>query len=170
MNKPVNALNLSTIEKFLKNIDNVNSDSIEGPCLPKSKSYMKIVGLPYKIEQGVITPDYIESILKETYLFKDVILALKPYVIKASSKSDIAVVWVDIWDSQSSSLAKNIINCRFNIGQFVATVHGTNMNSGIPQCKNCWKWGHSTLSCHFHVSRYAKCYGAHVTEHHREKA
>jgi len=76
---------------------------------------MKIVGLPYKIEQGVITPDYIESILKETYLFKDVILASKPYVIKASPKSDIAVVWMDIWDSQSGSLAKNIINCRFNI-------------------------------------------------------
>ena len=77
---------------------------------------MKIVGLPYKIEQGVLTPDYIESILKETYLFKDVILASKPYVIKTSPKSNIAVVWVDIWDSQSGSSVKNIINCCFNIG------------------------------------------------------
>jgi len=50
MNKPANTLDLSTIKKFLKNIDNVNLDSIEGPHLPKSKSYMKIVGLPYKIE------------------------------------------------------------------------------------------------------------------------
>ena len=50
MNKLANTLDLSTIEKFLKNIDNVNLDSIEGPHLPKSKSYMKIVGLPYKIE------------------------------------------------------------------------------------------------------------------------
>jgi len=66
--------------------------------------------------QGVITPDYIESILKEMHLFKDVVLALKLHVIKASPKSDMAVVWVDIWDSQSSSLAKNIINCCFNVG------------------------------------------------------
>jgi len=115
-NKPANMLDLSTIEKFLKNIDNVNLDLIEGLCLPKSKSYMKIIGLPYKIKQGVITPDYIEGILKETYLFKDVVLASKLHVIKVSSKSDIIVVWVDIWDSQSSSLAKNIINHRFNVG------------------------------------------------------
>jgi len=115
-NKPANMLDLSTIEKFLKNIDNVNLDLIEGLCLPKSKSYMKIIGLPYKIKQGVITPDYIEGILKETYLFKDVVLASKLHVIKVSSKSDIVVVWVDIWDSQSSSLAKNIINHRFNVG------------------------------------------------------
>ena len=79
------------------------------------------------------------------------------------------VVWVDIWDSQSSSLAKNIINCRFNIGQFVVTVCGTNMSLGIPQCKNCQKQGHLTLSCCSHVSRCAKCYRAHITEHYKEK-
>ena len=86
-NKLANVLDLSTIEKFLKNIDNVNSDLIEGPHLPKSKLYMKIIGLPYKIEQGIITSDYIEGILKEMHLFKDVMLASKPYVIKASPKS-----------------------------------------------------------------------------------
>ena len=137
INKPANTLDLSTIEKFLKNINNVNLDSIESPHLPKSKSYIKIVGLLYKIEQSVITLDYIEGVLKETHLFKDVMLASKLCVIKASLKSNIVVVWVDIWDSQSSSLAKNIINCCFNIGQFVVTVCSTNMSPGISQCKNC---------------------------------
>ena len=131
-NKPANDLNLSTIENYLKNIKNVNSDSIESPCLPRSKLYMKIIGLPYKIEQGVISPDYIEGILKETYLFKDIVLASKPRVIKASPKLDMAVVWVDIWDSQSGFLAKNIINHCFNIGRFITTVKDTNMNPGIP--------------------------------------
>ena len=116
MNHPANILDLSTIKNFLKNIDNINLDSIEGPHLLKSKSFIKIIGLPYNSELGVITPDFIEGVLKETHLFKDVALALKPYVIKAFPKSDMAVVWVDIWDSQSSSLAKNIINHHFNIG------------------------------------------------------
>ena len=49
-NKPANDLNLSTIEKYLKSIQNVDSDSIESPHLPKSKSYMKIIRLLYKIE------------------------------------------------------------------------------------------------------------------------
>ena len=137
--KPANAFDLATIENFLKNINNVNSDLIKSPHLPKSKSYMKIIRLPYKTKQEVITPDNIEGILKELHLFKNIMLVSKPYIIKVSLKSDIAVIWVDIWDSQSSSLAKNIINCCFNIRQFVATVHSTNMNPGIPQCKNYWK-------------------------------
>jgi len=138
-NKLANDLNLSMIEKYLKNIQNVDSDSIESPCLPKSKLYMKIIRLPYKIKQSAISPDYIKGILKETHLFKDIALASKPHVIKASPKSDMAVVWVDIWDPQSSSLAKNIINHCFNIRHFIATIKGTNMNLGVPQCKNYWK-------------------------------
>ena len=78
--------------------------------MPKFKSYLKIVGLPYTIEQGVITFNIIKGILKKLYLFKDIILVSKLYIIKASSKSDMAVVWVDIWDSQSSFIAKNIVN------------------------------------------------------------
>ena len=138
-NKPANDLNLLTIENYLKNIKNVNSDLIESPRLPRSKLYMKIIELPYKIEQGVISPDYTKGILKETHLFKDVVLASKPHIIKASPKLDMVVVWMDIWDSQSGSSVKNIINCHFNIGHFITTVKGTNMNPDIPQCKNCWK-------------------------------
>ena len=169
-NCPANISELSRIENFLKKIDNIDLVSIEGPYLPKSKSYMKIVGLSFNSELGVVTPDFIEGILKETHLFKDVTLASKPCVIKASPKSDKVVAWVNIWDSQSGSAAKNIINCCFNIGCFVATIRGTNTNPGTPQCKNCWKWGHSILSCCSYIFRCTKCYGAHDTEHYREKA
>ena len=136
-NHPVSPSELSRIEDFLKKINNVNLDSIKCPCLPKSKLYMKIIGLPFNLEQGVLTPDFIKDVLKEMYLFKDIMLVSKPCIIKASPKSDMAVVWVDIWNSQNGSLAKNIINCHFNIGQFITTVQGTNMNPGILQCKNC---------------------------------
>ena len=109
-NKPTSDLDLSTIEKYLKNVQNVNPDSIGSPCLPKSKSYMKIIGLPYSSKLGVMSPDIIEGVLKDLHLFKDVTLASKLHVIKASPKSDKVVVWVDIWDSQSGSYTKNIIN------------------------------------------------------------
>ena len=109
-NKPTSDLDLSTIKKYLKSVQNVNLDSIKSPRLPKSKSYMKIIGLPYLSKLGVMSPDIIKGVLKNSHLFKDVTLALKPYVIKASPKSDKAVVWVDIWDSQSGSCTKNIIN------------------------------------------------------------
>ena len=169
-NRPANESELSRIENFLKKINNIDPSSIEASHLPKFKSYMKIIGLPLNSESGMITSDFIKSVLKEIHLFKDATLASKPCVIKASPKSDKVVIWVDIWDSQSSSVAKNIINRRFNIGRHIATIRGTNTNPGIPQYKNCWKWGHSTLSCRSHISKCAKCYGAHSTEHHREKA
>jgi len=92
MNKPASDLDLSTIEKYLKNIQNINPDSIKSPRLPKSKSYMKITGLPYLSKLGVMSPDIIEGVLKDSHLFKDMTLALKPWVIKASPKSDKAVV------------------------------------------------------------------------------
>ena len=38
-NKPTSNLDLSTIEKYLKNIQNVNPDSIKSPCLPKNIQY-----------------------------------------------------------------------------------------------------------------------------------
>ena len=50
------------------------------------------------------------------------------------------------------------------------TIHSTNMNLEVSQYKNYWKWGYSTLSYHFHISRYTKCNRVYLTEYHREKA
>ena len=93
MNKPASDLNLSTIEKYLKN---VILESIESPHLLKSKSYMKIIELPYSSELGVLSPDYLDGIVVKSHLFKDMTLASKPRIIKGSPKSDKAVVWVNI--------------------------------------------------------------------------
>jgi len=70
---------------------------------------MKIVGLPYLSELGVMTPDIIEGVLKDSHLFKDTILASKPHIIKASPKSNKAVVWVDIWDFQSRFFSNDLM-------------------------------------------------------------
>jgi len=72
---PANVTELSRIKNFLKKIDNIDPVSIEVPHLPKSKSYMKIIGLPYNSELGVVIPDFIEGIFKKMHLFKDVTLA-----------------------------------------------------------------------------------------------
>ena len=65
------------------------------------------------------------------------VLASKSRVVKASLKSNMAVIWIDIWDVQSSSKAKSLINRYFNIENYITTIQGTNMKPGIPQCKNC---------------------------------
>jgi len=77
-----------------------------------SKSYLKIIELSYILEQtnSSVTSDIIKSIIKEMHIFNNIILALKPCIVKASPKSDIAIVWVHIWDSQNRTKAKTIID------------------------------------------------------------
>jgi len=58
-----------------------------------------------------------------------------------------SIVWFDIWDAQSGIKAKRLINRKFNVGSFITTICGANMNPGVLQCKNCWKWGHIAEVC-----------------------
>ena len=41
-----------------------------------------------------------------------------------------------------------------------------NINSDVPQCKNCWKWEHTVGVCCIQGSKYVKCNGPHQTVHH----
>jgi len=60
--------------------------------------------------------------------------------------------------------AKNLINRCFNVGRFIATIREANANPGIPQCENCWRWGHLTFSCRIQGSKCVKCNGPHKLE------
>ena len=48
-----------------------------------------------------------------------------------------SIIWIDIWDVQSGSKAKYLINRCFNIEKYIVTICGANINLDIPQCKNC---------------------------------
>jgi len=93
-------LDLSTVEKYIKNINSIDLDDIMIPRLPQSKSYLKFLSIPYLIEDTnvFINSNIVKRIIKSTHIFNGVVLAFKPRVIKAFSKSDIAVIWVNIWD------------------------------------------------------------------------
>ena len=133
---------MSIIDNYVKNSNDINSLQVNEPHLPKSKSYLKITGISffsYSNSQERLTSDDIEAILKQNHIFDNISLASKLRVIKVSPKSDMSIVWIDIWDVQSGKNAKMLINRCFNIGNFIATIRGANMNPGVPQCKNCWK-------------------------------
>ena len=133
---------MSIIDNYVKNSNDINSLQVNEPHRPKSKSYLKITGISffsYSNSQKRLTSDDIEAILKQNHIFDNISLASKLRVIKVSPKSDMSIVWIDIWDVQSGKNAKMLINRCFNIGNFIATIREANMNPGVPQCKNCWK-------------------------------
>jgi len=132
---------LQEIDKYVKNLLSSDADKISSPRLPQLKSYLKIVGILFISEKtsNCVSLDEIENVLKNNHLFNDIVLTSKPRVIKVSPKADMAVIWIDIWDTQNGLNAKKVINQRFSIGSYIATVQSANMNPGILQCKNCWK-------------------------------
>jgi len=133
---------LLIIDQYVKNSNDINALQVEEPRLPKSKSYLKIIGIPFyphDNSQECLTSSNIETILKQNQIFNNISLASKLRVIKVSSKSDMSIVWIDIWDVQSGSNAKTLINRCFNVGRYIVTIRGANMNPDVSQCKNCWK-------------------------------
>jgi len=162
---------MSIIDQYVKNSNDINSLQVEEPHLPKSKSYLKIIGIPYyphTNSQEKLTLNNIETILKQNHIFDNISLASKPRVIKVSPKYNMAIVWLDIWDIQSGYNTKMLINRCFNVGNYITTIRGANMNPGVPQYKNCWKWGHTTFSCRIQGAKCVKCNGPHKSDHHRE--
>ena len=110
-NKVAFSLDLQIIEKYVKNTNLIDSDNIDTPCLLQSKLYLKIIGISYFLENNnsLILADIIE-IIKENHIFNNIIIALRPWIIKVSPKSDMAIIWLDIWNVQSGSKAKRLIN------------------------------------------------------------
>ena len=79
-------------------MNHINSDTIEILCLSQLKFYLKIIGVSYLMENTNTSINFsvIETILKNNYIFNNVLIVLKPYIIKVSSKLDIVIVWLDI--------------------------------------------------------------------------
>ena len=124
MNKVALPLDLQTIENYVKNIDYINFNNIKMSCLPQSKSYLKIIDISY-LMKNTNTPmnsSVVETIIKNNHIFNNISLASKLQVIKISPKSDIAIIWLDIWGVQSGSKAKHLINRYFNVESYISTI------------------------------------------------
>jgi len=93
--------NLNTVEKYIKELNNVDANDIMSPKLSQSKSYLKILGILYFVNNTnlLITLDIIKTVVKSTHIFNNIVLTSYPWVIKAFQKSDIMVVWINIWNS-----------------------------------------------------------------------
>jgi len=146
-NKVTFSSDLNVVENYIKNINFVDSNNVQSAWLLQSKLYLKSLDISYNIENTnmLIDSSVVESIIKSTHIFNNIRIISKPCVIKVFPKLDMSIVWIDIWNSQSSTSTKTLINWCFNIRSHIVTVCGANMNPGVPQCKNCWKWEHTIL-------------------------
>ena len=78
-NKVALLSDLQVIENYVKNVKNINLEDIKAPRLPQSKSYLKIIGIPYFMKNTniPIITDFIKTIIKTNYIFNNLILISK---------------------------------------------------------------------------------------------
>ena len=97
-NNIASSSDLQAVKKYVKSASCINSDQVQSPRLPQSKSYLKIIGVPYLPEatNSHISSDEVKRILKNNHIFNDIVLASKPRIVKISSKLDMAIIWIDI--------------------------------------------------------------------------
>ena len=97
-NKVVFPLYLNMIKKYIKNVDIIDSKESIVSQRPQSKFYLRILDILYFIKNTniLINADLVEQFFKSTHIFNDIILVFRSQVIKVSSKSNIAVIWIDI--------------------------------------------------------------------------
>jgi len=133
-NRVASQSEISIISKYIKNCNNIDMNNIQDTHLLQFKLYLKILSILYILEgtNMLIKSNIIELFIKMLHIFNNVNFTSKPHIAKVSLTSDMAIVWLDIWDSQSSSIVKKPINCCFNIGSFIATIRWANMNPSVP--------------------------------------
>jgi len=93
-NKVATISDLNIIKKYVKNLNNIDSNDIMSLKLLQSKFYSKILGIPYFVKNTnlSILSDIIESIIKSNHIFNNIVLVLQSHIIKASPKLDISVI------------------------------------------------------------------------------
>jgi len=74
--KVMSPLDLQTMKKYIKNSNQINTDKVEFPRLPQSKSYLKIISLPYFMNNTnmPIKADMVKIILKNNHIFNNISL------------------------------------------------------------------------------------------------
>ena len=98
-NKVLQPSDLITIENYVKNLESIDLSQVDIPCLPQSKSYLKIIRIPYFSNgnlQDCLNTNDVETIIKQNHIFNNITLVFKPRVIKVFPKLDMAIVLIDI--------------------------------------------------------------------------
>jgi len=69
-------------------------DKIEAPRLSQSKSYLKILGIPYfcKNSNMHLSAKFVGKIIKNNHIFNNIVNISRPRVIKVFPKSDMAII------------------------------------------------------------------------------
>ncbi|KAK1223714.1 hypothetical protein PQX77_013402 [Marasmius sp. AFHP31] len=139
--------------------------------LPTSTSYLKVLDVPYFSTCGERVPITAEEVIEQfrsSPLWEDLgCISGKPQVVHNLSKSTTATVYFNVFDSQTGTRAKHLIDRQLHIFGQSCYIRAAASNPGTPICQRCCRWGHSANSCQAPQPRCPKCLEPHLAEEHR---
>ncbi|KAK1234029.1 hypothetical protein PQX77_002777 [Marasmius sp. AFHP31] len=138
--------------------------------LPTSTSYLKVLDVPYYSTRGDRTPITAEEVIEQfgsSPLREDLgCISGKPRVVHNSSKSTTATVYFNVFDSQTGTRVKRLIDRQLHIHGRSCYIRAAASNPGTSICQRCCRWGHSANSCRAPQPRCLKCLEPHLAEEH----
>ena len=80
-NKVTTSSNLNIVEKYMKELNDVNLNDIMSPKLSQSKFYLNILDILYFIDNTNLSVifDIIERVIKITYIFNNIYYESRPF-------------------------------------------------------------------------------------------
>jgi hypothetical protein len=142
------------------------------PYSPQSEAHLIIKGLDYFTTPYSTRPEDIltgSQVIEKMALNPrlDGITAVRtPRVIKSKGSNDMAVVFLDVWDSQNGINMKDVVNKMYHICGKLVRIEYARPREFVPQCQKCWAWTHGTKACCLNHYRCPKCNGGHREENH----
>ncbi|KAF9439604.1 hypothetical protein P691DRAFT_690255 [Macrolepiota fuliginosa MF-IS2] len=153
------------------------------PCLPQSKSYLKVIDIPFfktlpyaSVNAKGVTEHHpatyivegdVRAAFAQSPLAPHLNLVDKPRIVRTSRASDMCTTWFKIWDSQQGTSAQYLVGCTIMVNGVGSPIYAAKVNQGKSLCQKCWHWGHPTNMCRHLGYICPVCGGPHQRDHHR---
>jgi hypothetical protein len=154
----------------------LKKDTPEGdnPTAPQSIAHLIFKGFNYytnrfnRRPEDVLSGDKVIEMMSGVEQLRGLECVRKPSVVKSRGSNDMAVVFIDVWDSKNGLRTKNIVNKVYHIGGKLIKVEYARQREFVLQCQRCWAWSHGTSRCRINHQRCARCGQGHMTENHNQ--
>ncbi|KAF7760454.1 hypothetical protein Agabi119p4_11130 [Agaricus bisporus var. burnettii] len=133
----------------------------ENVFAPQSIAHLILKGFNYytnkynRHPEDILTGAQVMQMMYDLDQFKDIEAVKRPSVVKSKGSNDMAVAFMDVWDSKSGIRTKNLVNKVYHIGGKLIKVEYAKQREFVPQCQKCWKWDHGTSRCRINHQRMA---------------
>jgi hypothetical protein len=143
---------------------------------PQSKAHLILKGFDFyttrysKRPEDILTGERVVEMMTSVQQFAGIECVRNPAVVRSKGSNNMAVVFMDIWDSQNGINSRDLVNKVYHIGGKLIKVEYARPREFVPQCQRCWNWNHGMKVCRLNHIKCARCGAGHQIKNHNHYA